>query len=104
MLKCKKHLINSALTALSTNNKKGAFRPYMPSLRDLDLRVSGTLTRHKLVFIIPIPASTESNLRNPDKNHLCERILALREAGLSLRAIAREVDLHWTRVQQVVKR
>lgn len=75
----------------------------MPSLRDLDLRVSGTLTRHKLVFVIPTPASTESSLRHPDKKRLRERIFALREAGLSLRAIAHEVTLHWTRVQQVVR-
>lgn len=69
----------------------------------VDLRVSGTLTRHILRFDIPLPASTESDLRNPNKPQLRADILAMREQGMSYRQIAREVGLHWTRVQQIVK-
>jgi hypothetical protein len=69
----------------------------------LDLRVSGTLTRHILRFDIPLPTSTESDLRNPDKEKLRTDILAMRANGMSYRQIAREVGLHWTRVQQIVK-
>lgn len=69
----------------------------------MDLRVSGTLTRQILRFDIPLPASTESDLRNPDKVHLRTDILAMRADGMSYRQIAREVGLHWTWVQQSVK-
>ncbi|MBZ0303157.1 MAG: helix-turn-helix domain-containing protein [Anaerolineae bacterium] len=71
--------------------------------KGMDLRVSGTLTRHILHFDIPLPASTESDLRNPDKDQLRTNILAMRADGMSYRQIAREVGLHWTRVQQIVK-
>jgi DNA-3-methyladenine glycosylase I len=67
------------------------------------LRVSGTLTRHILQFDIPLPASTESDLRNPDKEQLRADILVMRADGMSYRQIARVVGLHWTRVQQIVK-
>ena len=60
-------------------------------------------TRHSLRFDIPLPASTESDLRNPDKEQLRADILAMRESGMSYRQIAREVGLHFTRVQQIVK-
>jgi hypothetical protein len=53
--------------------------------------------------VFPLPASTESDLRNPNKAQLRAGILALRESGISYRQIAREVGLHWTRVQQIVK-
>lgn len=69
----------------------------------MDLRVSVPLTRHSLRFNIPLPASTESDLRNPDKEQLRADILAMRVAGMSYRQIARVVGLHWTRVQQIVK-
>ena len=75
----------------------------MSSFRDLDLRVPGTLTRHILRFHIPLPASTESALRNPDKEQLRADIFAMHTNGMSCRQIAREVGPHWTRVQQIVK-
>jgi len=68
----------------------------------VDLRGAVPLTRHILRFDIPLPASTESDLRNPDKAQLRADILAMRANGMSYRQIAREVDLHWTRVQQIV--
>ena len=61
------------------------------------------LTRHILRFDIPLPASTESDLLNPDKAQLRADILAMRANGMSFRQIARKVGLHWTRVQQIVK-
>lgn len=69
----------------------------------LDLRVSGTLTRHVLRFDILLPASTESDLRNPDKEQLRADILVMRESGMSYRQIAREVGLHWTRCSRLSK-
>lgn len=69
----------------------------------VDLRDSGSLTRHILLFDIPLPVSTESDLRNPDKEQLRADIRAMRADGMSYRQIAREVGLHWTRVQQIVR-
>ena len=59
-------------------------------------------TRHKLEFDIEIPDSTVSRDRNPDKTALREKIFQLRTEGKSFREIAREVGLHWTRIQQIV--
>ena len=61
------------------------------------------LTRHILRFNIPLTASTESNLRNPDKEHLRAEILYMREQGMCYRQIADALGLHWTRVGQIVK-
>ncbi len=67
-------------------------------------RVSGTLTRHILRFDIPLTSSTESNLRNPDKDQLRADILSMRECGMSYREIAQMLGIHWTRVGQIAKR
>ena len=75
--------------------------PIVPLL--VDLKVSGTLTRHILRFDIPLPASTESDLRNPDKEQLCSDILHMREQGMSYREIGATLGIHWTRVGQIVK-
>ena len=68
----------------------------------LDLRVSGTLTRHILRFDIPLPVSTESDLRNPDKTQLRADILAMHERGMSYRIIGAVLGIHWTRVGQII--
>jgi hypothetical protein len=60
-------------------------------------------TRHIHTFEIPLPPSTETNLKYPDKGKLMETIVALRAEGWSYREIARVVGLHWTRVGQIVK-
>lgn len=75
----------------------------IPGFRDLDLRVSGTLTRHILRFDIPLPVSTESDLRNPDKAQLRADILAMLQRGMSYRKIGAALGIHWTRVGQIVK-
>jgi hypothetical protein len=64
--------------------------------------VSPPSTRHTLEFYLPVSASTATDLRNPDKTKLNERILTLRAAGWSYRQIGREVGLHWTRVGQIL--
>jgi hypothetical protein len=69
----------------------------------MDLRVSVPLTRHIHHFDIPLPQSTESDHRNPDKAQLRADILAMRARGMSYRQIAKVVGLHWTRVRQVAK-
>ncbi len=61
------------------------------------------LTRHILRFDLPIPPSTESDLRNPDKDALRQIILDLRSQGMSYRQIAEVVGLHWTRVGQIAR-
>lgn len=69
----------------------------------MDLRVSGPLTRHKLRFDIPLPSSTASDLRNPDKAQLLADILIMRERGMSYREIGVALGIHWTRVGQIFK-
>ncbi len=61
------------------------------------------LTRHILRFDLPLPASTESNLRHPDKDALRQTILDLRAQAMSYRQIAEVVGLHFTRVQQILR-
>jgi hypothetical protein len=46
---------------------------------DLDLRVSVALTKHLVRFDVPLPASTESDLRKPGKAQLRADILTVRE-------------------------
>jgi hypothetical protein len=70
--------------------------------RGMDLRGTGTFTRHILRFDIPLPASTENDLRKPDKAQLRADILTMRADDMSYRQIAQVVGLHWTRVQQIV--
>ena len=67
------------------------------------LRDVVSYTRHIYTFYISKPLSTISNLRHNDKAQLRATIFALRAQGLSYRQIAAVVDLHWTRVQQIVK-
>jgi DNA-directed RNA polymerase specialized sigma24 family protein len=55
------------------------------------------------VFEVPVSPSTVANQRIPDKAKLKETILALRAMGWSYREIAREVELHWTRVEQILR-
>jgi hypothetical protein len=60
-------------------------------------------TRHIHTFEIPLPLSTVTDLKYPDKVKLRETIAALRAEGMSYREIARVVGLHWTRVGQIWK-
>jgi hypothetical protein len=69
----------------------------------VDLRGRVPLTRHIHTFDIPIPISTQSNLRNSDKEHLGKEIQALVQQGMSYRQIAQELGIHWTRVGQILK-
>lgn len=62
-----------------------------------------TQPSHILQFDILLPASTESDLHNPDKEQLRADIFTMREQGMSYCQIAREVGLHWTRVQQIIR-
>ena len=69
----------------------------------MDLRVSGTLTRHILQFDIPVPLATESNLRNPGKVQLRADVLTMRQQGMSYRQIGAALGIHWTRVGQIAR-
>lgn len=50
-----------------------------------------------------MPASTESDLRNPDKAQLRADILVMLKQGMSYRKIGTVLGIHWTRVGQIVK-
>lgn len=63
--------------------------------------LSSTRQRHD--FDIPVPESTASRERHPDKARLRTRVLALRAAGHSYRAIGQQLGLHHSRVWQIVK-
>jgi hypothetical protein len=54
-------------------------------------------------FRVAISAYVQSRWRHPNKNTLRELVQQLRNSGLSVREIAAEVGLHWTRVGQLVK-
>lgn len=69
----------------------------------VDLRGELINTMQVQEFNIPQTTSTSSDQRNPDKAKLREKIFQLRQEGKSFREIAKEVSLHWTRVQQIVK-
>jgi hypothetical protein len=68
----------------------------------VDLRVPVPLTRHIHQFDIPAPLSTESDLRNSDKEQLLADILAMLQRGMSYRKIGAVLGIHWTRVGQIV--
>jgi hypothetical protein len=69
----------------------------------VDLGVSVPLTRHIHTFDIPLSPSTESSLRNPDKEQLRADILILLQKGMSYRQIGIVLGIHWTRVGQIFK-
>jgi len=62
-----------------------------------------TQPRHIHRFDIPVPLSTESDLRNPDKEQLRADILIMLRQGMSYRTIGAALGIHWTRVGQIVK-
>ena len=66
------------------------------------LRDFVSYTRHIYTFYISKPLSKISNLRHNDKAQLRATIFALRAQGMSYRQIAAVVNLHWTRIQQIV--
>jgi hypothetical protein len=64
-------------------------------------RGSHPFTRHTLEFDLPVFPSDAQ--KYSDKAEQKCVILELRALGWSYREIAREVDLHWTRVGQIVR-
>ena len=52
---------------------------------------------------MPETASTASNRLNGNKALLREKVLKMRQQGMSYRQIADAVGLHWTRVGQIVR-
>jgi hypothetical protein len=68
----------------------------------MDLRGIVSKTRHILDFDIPLPQSTITNQINPNKVSLRESILVLRAEGKSYREIAAIVNIHFTRVRQIL--
>jgi hypothetical protein len=88
---------------------KGAERGSLPRYANgyaytfRDRRGTGTLTRHIQDFAIAPSPSTLAREIWPDKQTLRDRIAELRAEGLSFRRISAVVDLHWTRVAQILK-
>lgn len=58
----------------------------------MDLRSRVPYTRHKHQFDIPVPASTETNLRNPEKERLRAEIIAMRERDKISTALGIHMD------------
>jgi len=54
-------------------------------------------------FIVLQSAYVVSTSRHKHKQELKARILRLHDEGFSLREIAQQVDLHWSRVWQLLK-
>jgi len=52
---------------------------------------------------MPEAPSTVSSKLNGNKALLREKVLEMRQRGMSYRQIAAAVGLHWTRVGQIVK-
>ena len=86
--------------------KTAALLSLSPNVRtvshQVDLRGQVPLTRHFYSFDIPVPVSTEANLRNPNKGQLRADIFALLEQGMSYRQIGEALGIHWTRVGQII--
>lgn len=82
---------------------KDSSKNIIGSITFLDLRGPVPLTRHFYSFEIPIPLSTESNFRNPDKVQLRATILEMHKHNLSYRTIGESLGIHWTRVGQIVR-
>ena len=92
-----------AIRTLPRNKKALLQRTEVLFEPGVDLRDTVPLTRHILRFEIPLTSSTESNLRNPDKDQLRADILAMCANGMSYRQIATALGIHWTRVGQIVR-
>ena len=60
-------------------------------------------TRQKLTFPIPRAKNSPNKAKKLAVEDLHARISVLSTSGLSLRAIAGEVGLHFTRVHQILK-
>ena len=68
-----------------------------------NLRDGNPITRHKLNFDIPLSQSTFTNLLFSAKTIRRALVLAMREQKMSYREIGKALDLHWTRVHQIIK-
>jgi hypothetical protein len=55
------------------------------------------------LFNLPVPPSTSTDDRHPDKAILRDKIMMLRDRGMSYREIGERLGLHWTHVGQIVK-
>jgi len=69
----------------------------------MDVRGVVPFPSQKRRFKVATSAYVRSLRRHPDKAALRELVQQLRQNGLSLREIAAEVGLHWTRVGQIAK-
>ncbi len=69
----------------------------------MDLRGVIPFPSQKRGFIVLESAYVIATSRQVHKRELKDRILRLRDEGFSLREIARQVDLHWTRVWQLLR-
>jgi hypothetical protein len=68
-----------------------------------NLRDGNPITRHMLDFEIPLPQSTVTKLSFSDKDLLCTLVLDMHEQKMSYREIGKALELHWTRVHQIIR-
>ena len=69
----------------------------------MDLRGVVPFPSQKRGFVVLESEYVIAKSRHQHKRELKDRILRLRDEGFSLREIARQVGLHWTRVWQILK-
>ena len=70
----------------------------------MDLRDCTPFPSQKRRFEVAYSEVVIATKRNPDKERLRDIVQGMREQGMSYREIAQVVGLHWTRVEQIIKR
>lgn len=80
-----------------------SFKVLVLLLHFMDLRGFVPFPSQKRRFIVLESAYVIATSRHIHKRELKDRVFRLRDEGLSLREIAREVGLHWTRVWQILQ-
>lgn len=55
-----------------------------------------------MLFVVPVSATTASNLKHPDKQKLRETIIRMRKQGKGYREIGNSLGIHWTRVEKII--
>jgi len=83
--------------------QKDSSKNIISAITLLDLRGFVPYPSQKQPFVIPLSEYSVVTQRYPDKEKLRAIILALRDQGMSFRAIGSELGIHSTRVWQITQ-
>lgn len=75
---------------------------YISSFQHLDLRDGVLKTRYDQYFPIPLHVIEARKQFYSDKLELRDQILEMYQRDMSLREIGTALDIHWTRIQQII--